>query len=138
MYNAFFTIFLLRNWVGGEDINKFIDKIRELNIGISGEEVKEFIQFLNLNNLVIKRSEDDIQKLLDQKKATSKHWLIKMIHSYLFFKIPFFRPDVWLESSLPFVKFLASRFIRSIIYILGFIGIFVTIQNYETFLNTFS
>ncbi len=85
------TIFLLRNWVGGEDIDKFIDKIRGLNIGISGEEVKEFIQFLNLNNLVIKRSEDDIQKLLDQKKATSKHWLIKMIHSYLFFKIPFFR-----------------------------------------------
>ena len=132
------TIFLLRNWVGGEDIDKFIDKIRGLNIGISGEEVKEFIQFLNLNNLVIKRSEDDIQKLLDQKKATSKHWLIKMIHSYLFFKIPFFRPDVWLASSLPFVKFLASRFIRSIIYILGFVGIFVTIQNYETFVNTFS
>ena len=45
------TIYLLRNWVGGEDIDKFIDKIRGLNIGISGEEVKEFIQFLNLNTM---------------------------------------------------------------------------------------
>ena len=39
------AIFLLRNWVGGEDINKFIDKTRRLNLGISGEEVKEFIKF---------------------------------------------------------------------------------------------
>ena len=132
------AIFLLRNWVGGEDIEKFIERAKKLNLDVSSEEIKDFIKFLNLNNLVIKKSEDDVQKLLDQKKATNKHWLLKLIHNYLFFKIPFFRPDVWLESSLPFVKFLASRFTRSIIYILGIIGIFITIQNYESFLNTFS
>ena len=62
---------------------------------------------------------------------------MNLIHSYLFFKIPLFTPDEWLGKTLNKVKFLGSKKIRNIIYILGFIGLFFVIQQFENFTKTF-
>ena len=129
---------LLKNWSSGIETTEFIEKIKKSNLSITKEEIEEFISFLNLNNLTIKKTGDEVKSLVVQKEKLNKHWLLKIIHNYLFFKIPLFKPGNGLENSLPFALFLGSQTSRLIIYILGIIGIFLTIQNYETFLTTFS
>ena len=129
---------LLKNWSSGIETTEFIEKIKKSNLSITQEEIEEFISFLNLNNLTIKKTGDEVKSLVVQKEKLNKHWLLKIIHNYLFFKIPLFKPGNGLENSLPFALFLGSQTSRLIIYILGIIGIFLTIQNYETFLTTFS
>ena len=129
---------LLKNWSSGSQLDDFIKKINDINLLVSEEEINEFINFLDQNNLTIKKTSEEVKSLVVQKNKTNKHWLLKLIHNYLFFKIPLVRPGTWLQRSLPIALFLSSLTVRRIIYGLGIIGIFLTITNYEKFLSTFS
>ena len=140
--NKYFTVGLtafrlIKNWRGGEDIQNFEKKINSQGIETTGDEIKSFIAFLQQNNLIIQPQGQGVPFLMQQKNSLKKSWIMNLIHSYLFFKIPLFTPDEWLGRTLNKVKFLGSKKIRNIIYILGFIGLFFVIQQFENFTKTF-
>jgi putative peptide zinc metalloprotease protein len=140
--NKYFTVGLtafrlIKNWRGGEDIQNFEKKINSQGIETTGDEIKSFIGFLQQNNLIIQPQGQGVPYLMQQKNSLKKSWFMNLIHSYLFFKIPLFTPDEWLGRTLHKVKFLGSKKIRNIIYILGFIGLFFVIQQFENFTKTF-
>ena len=140
--NKYFTVGLtafrlIKNWRGGEDIQNFEKKINSQGIETTGDEIKSFIGFLQKNNLIIQPQGQGVPFLMQQKNSLKKSWIMNLIHSYLFFKIPLFTPDEWLGRTLNKVKFLGSKKIRNIIYILGFIGLFFVIQQFENFTKTF-
>jgi len=140
--NKYFTVGLtafrlIKNWRGGEDIQNFEKKINTQGIETTGDEIKSFIGFLQQNNLIIQPQGQGVPYLMQQKNSLKKSWIMNLIHSYLFFKIPLFTPDEWLGRTLHKVKFLGSKKIRNIIYILGFIGLFFVIQQFENFTKTF-
>jgi putative peptide zinc metalloprotease protein len=140
--NKYFTVGLtafrlIKNWRGGEDIQNFEKKINSQGIETTGDEIKSFISFLQQNNLIIQPQGQGVPFLMQQKNSLKKSWIMNLIHSYLFFKIPLFTPDEWLGRTLNKVKFLGSKKIRNIIYILGFIGLFFVIQQFENFTKTF-
>ena len=140
--NKYFTLGLtafklIKNWTGGEDIKSFEKKINSEGLDTTTEEIKSFIGFLQQNNLIIQPSGANISFLLQQKNALKKSWLLHIIHSYLFFKIPLFKPDVWLTKTFKKVKFLGSIKTRYTIYVLGIIGLFLVIQQFENFTKTF-
>ena len=140
--NKYFTVGLtafrlIKNWRGGEDIQNFEKKINSQGIETTGDEIKSFIGFLQQNNLIIQPQGQGVPFLMQQKNSLKKSWIMNLIHSYLFFKIPLFTPDEWLGRTLHKVKFLGSKKIRNIIYILGFIGLFFVIQQFENFTKTF-
>ena len=112
-------------------------KINSQGIETTGDEIKSFIGFLQQNNLIIQPQGQGVPYLMQQKNSLKKSWIMNLIHSYLFFKIPLFTPDEWLGRTLHKVKFLGSKKIRNIIYILGFIGLFFVIQQFENFTKTF-
>ena len=140
--NKYFTVGLtafrlIKNWRGGEDIQNFEKKINSQGIETTGDEIKSFIGFLQQNNLIIQPQGQGVPYLMQQKNSLKKSWIMNLIHSYLFFKIPLFTPDEWLGRTLHKVKFLGSKKVRNIIYILGFIGLFFVIQQFENFTKTF-
>ena len=140
--NKYFTVGLtafrlIKNWRGGEDIQNFEKKINSQGIETTGDEIKSFVGFLQQNNLIIQPQGQGVPYLMQQKNSLKKSWIMNLIHSYLFFKIPLFTPDEWLGRTLDKVKFLGSKKIRNIIYILGFIGLFFVIQQFENFTKTF-
>ena len=140
--NKYFTLGLtafrlIKNWSGGDDIKVFEKKINRDGIEADSEEIKKFINFLQLNNLIIQPRGQFDNILLKQKNAQKKNWLLFLIHSYLFFKIPLVKPDEWLGRTLRYAKILGSKKIRNLIYILGFVGICLVIQQIESFKNTF-
>ena len=140
--NKYFTLGitafrLIKNWKGGEDLKKFEKKINSQGIETNTEEIKSFISFLQLNNLIIQPIGQGVPLLSKQKASLKKNWLLNLIHSYLFFKIPLFKPDEFLNKSISKVRKLGSKNFRNVIYLLGFIGIFLVIQQYESFVKTF-
>ena len=131
--NKYFTLGLtafklIKNWSGGDDIKIFERKINKEGIDTNVDEIKKFINFLQLNNLIIQPRGQKNNLLLNQKNSQKKNWLFFLIHSYLFFKIPLVKPDEWLGKTLKYAKPLGGRKIRNIIYILGFIGICLIIS----------
>ena len=140
--NKYFTLGLtafrlIKNWMGGVDIKVFEKKINNEGIETNTKEIENFINFLQLNNLIVQPRGQKANVLLQQKNAQKKNWAYFLIHSYLFFKIPLVKPDEWLGKTLKYVKVLGSKKFRNIIYILGFIGICLVIQQFEVFINTF-
>ena len=96
--NKYFTLGLtafklIKNWSGGEDIKVFEKKINRDGIEADSDEIKKFIDFLQLNNLIIQPRGQFDNILLKQKNAQKKNWLLFLIHWYLFFKIPLVKPD---------------------------------------------
>ena len=140
--NKYFTLGLtafklIKNWKGGEDIQNFEKKINLEGIETNSDEIKSFIGFLQQNNLILQPSGQNVSYLLQQKNSMKKSWMLNLVHSYLFFKIPLFKPDEWLGKNLSKVKNLGSAKFRNLIYILGFIGICLVIQQFEVFKKTF-
>ena len=140
--NKYFTLGitafrLIKNWKGGEDIKTFENKINKGGIETNGDEIKSFINFLQQNNLIIQPRGQNNSLLLQQKNTLKRSWILNLIHSYLFFKIPLVKPDDWLGTTLKYFKSLGSKKFRNLIYILGFIGICLVIQQFENFLSTF-
>tara|TARA_B100000575_G_C23126692_1_gene652884 strand:+ start:535 stop:2640 length:2106 start_codon:yes stop_codon:yes gene_type:complete len=140
--NKYFTLGLtafklIKNWSGGDDIKNFEKKINQEGIETNSDEIKQFIDFLQLNNLIIQPRGQNDNLLLRQKNSQKRNWLFFLIHSYLFFKIPLVKPDEWLNKTLRYIKPLGEKKFRNIIYILGFVGICLVIQQFESFLNTF-
>ena len=128
---------LIKNWKGGEDIKNFEKKINSSGIDTSEEEIKSFISFLHQNNLIIQPTGQNIAYLMQQKNSMKKSWPMHAIHNYLFFKIPLFKPDDWLSKTLKYVKHFASKKFRNLVYFFGFIGLFLVVQQLETFKSTF-
>ena len=140
--NKYFTLGLtafrlIKNWRGGEDIQNFEKKINTQGIETTGDEIKSFVGFLQQNNLIIQPQGQGVPYLMQQKNSLKKRWLMNLIHSYHIFKIPLITPDEWLGRTYNKVKFLGSKKVRNIIYILGFIGLFLVIQQFENFSKTF-
>ena len=140
--NKYFTLGitafrLIKNWTGGVELKDFEKKINSEGIETNIDEIKSFVNFLQLNNLIVQPLGQGVNLLSQQKNSLKKHWLLNLIHNYLFFKIPLFKPDEFLNKFISKVKNLGSKNFRNLIYFFGFIGIFLVIQQYESFAKTF-
>ena len=130
--NKYFTLGitafrLIKNWTGGVELKDFEKKINSEGIETNIDEIKSFVNFLQLNNLIVQPLGQGVNLLSQQKNSLKKHWLLNLIHSYLFFKIPLFKPDEFLNKFISKVKNLGSKNFRNLIYFFGFIGIFLVI-----------
>ena len=141
--NKYFTLGLtafklIKHWVAGQDIVNFEKKVKQEGLDVSKDEIVQFIGFLQSNNLIIQPGDKGVMNLMQQKNATKQAWWMYVIHHYLFFKFPLFKPDAWLDRTLKYVKFFASKKFRYITYVLGLIGLMVVVNQFEQFLTTFT
>lgn len=140
--NKYFTLGLnafrmLKHWIAGVESKLFIEEIEKKGISIQEDQLNDFISFLKLNDLIIHQNSEDVKILIHKYKSQQKHWILKLIHNYLFFRIPLIKPDNFLDKTLSMAKFLGTNFFRKLIYIIGLIGFYLVIQNWSEFKSTF-
>ena len=140
--NKYFTLGLnafrmLKHWIAGVESKLFIEEIEKKGISLQEDQLNDFISFLKLNDLIIHQNSEDVKILIHKYKSQQKHWLLKLIHNYLFFRIPLIKPDNFLDKTLSMAKFLGTNFFRKLIYIIGLIGFYLVIQNWSEFKSTF-
>ena len=140
--NKYFTLGInafrmLKHWVAGVDSKKFIEEIEKKGLSIEEDQLNDFINFLKMNSLISHNTSEDVQILINQHQSQQKHWFLKLIHNYLFFKIPLVKPDNFLDKTLNLAKFFSQKLIKLIIYIFGLIGIYFVIQQWDEFISTF-
>lgn len=140
--NKYFTLGvnafrMLKYWISGVDSKQFIEQAQKKGLDIQEDQLNDFINFLKTNSLISHNTSEDVQILLQQHNAQKKHWLMRLIHNYLFFKIPLIKPDPFLDKTLHLAKFFSQKILRLIIYIIGTLGVYFVIQQWDEFLTTF-
>jgi putative peptide zinc metalloprotease protein len=59
------------------------------------------------------------------------------LHNYLFFRLPLFNPTRFLDAALPVARFFASKPMLYVITLLGVVGFYFALQQWDVFKSTF-
>ena len=97
-------------WSAAGDADALIEAVAaETALDPEIDEVKELINFLELNQLLAPDSKEHRQALRKRMRATIKPWYETLLHHYLSFRVPLVRPDAFLQRTLPWVEIFFSR-----------------------------
>lgn len=140
--NRFFRIgvlvfHMLSNWSIGSS-RALINQISaETLFNPTHDHVSELIRFLSLNQLTIQsHTQQSTEYLSQHQKYRANRWQRYLSH-YLFFRIPLFRPDVYLNRTYPFVKKFYSPSFFYFVITISIFGIYFVSRQWDVFVNTF-
>jgi len=75
--------------------------------------------------------------LAARAEADKKSWWSTAMHSYLFFRIPLFRPDRFLQATWPFVMPLFTKTAVWIYTLIALLGLYLVSRQWDQFTGTF-
>lgn len=99
--------------------------------------VAALVSFLVLHNLVVTSGDGASKHFGDEKERRHKEWWETMLHGYLFFTVPLFKPQRFLEKTFPYIKFLFTRQFMTAATCLFLYGVFLSVQRFDEFITTF-
>lgn len=109
----------------------------ELERPVSADEVNELAHFIVANNLALAPPNDDPLALAGQEAGSRHAWAWRIVHSYLFFKVPLVRPARFLAATMPLVAPLFSRTAAIALAIISCIGLYFASRQWDLFVATF-
>lgn len=128
---------LLERWSAGT-MESLVNVIRrETTSRIRVEDVEDFVRFLYANNLTEQSASGRTTDYVEQEAARHQVWWQWLVHHYLFIKIPLFRPDAFLRTTLPLVAPFYTVAAAWVFAVLSVAGLFLVSRQWDTFLSTF-
>ncbi len=130
------TYEILSRWDYGA-VDFIVESINsETTLIVSAKDVEEVAKFIDTHYL-IKRSSTEVAFSLNERRLNAKKSILhKLMHGYLFFRVPIVNPDPWLDRMLPLGKLLLSRRFLVITLIVLLAGIFQISRQWDVFLST--
>ena len=130
--NAFFridwpTFEILSRWSlgGAETIASAVNAAAPLDL--DAEDVLAVLRFLSDNQLLRVDSPESTARFVERRAAASHGIAAWLLHHYLFFRLPLWRPDAWLQRWLPAVEvFFRPRFyqLTALAAVFGLLDVF--------------
>ncbi|MBF0444310.1 MAG: biotin/lipoyl-binding protein [Magnetococcales bacterium] len=128
---------ILNHWKLGSSQKIIAAVQQDSGLSVSLAQVATMHNFLIKNNLLTASEQQDVQFLLKQSQQSKQSSLKWLLHHYLFFKIPLWHPDKFLQSAIPWVAFIYTRTFMVILAIAGFAGLYLTARQWDSFGATF-
>jgi putative peptide zinc metalloprotease protein len=126
-----------------QDIDLIVDSINgNTTLNLDEDSITFVLQFLEENELIQRSDRSGAAWLNTKNNAREKGIFQHLLHGYLFFRVPLFRPDKYLNQILGHLQFLyGSKFFKLTFcaFLLGLWGVFRQWQLFSTTLvDTFS
>ncbi|MBP5077121.1 biotin/lipoyl-binding protein [Pseudomonas chlororaphis] len=128
---------LLRHWSLGDAGQVLRAANREPGLPLGGAELDELLGFLRSHDLIT--ALDPQQRASYELKAAAQHqslWQV-LLHQYLFFRIPLWRPDTFLNRAWPWLARLGPGLLRYGLPLTLGLGVFLVSRDWQRFLATF-
>lgn len=128
---------LLRHWPLGEPQQVLAAANREPGEPLGMEEVEALLRFLRGHDLIV--ALDGEQRASYAQKAASQRqslWL-RVLHQYLFFRIPLWRPDPFLNRTWPWLRRHGDALLRIGLPLTFALGLFLVVRDWQRFIETF-
>ncbi|MFV0296992.1 MAG: HlyD family efflux transporter periplasmic adaptor subunit [Hyphomicrobiaceae bacterium] len=101
------------------------------------DEITELATFIFSSSLSLNPPGGDAASYAKQEKATNPSLFWKILHNYLFFRIPLVRPEKFLEAALPLVSVFFTFGALYAIAAISLAGLYFASRQWEQFLATF-
>lgn len=128
---------LLRHWALGDPSRVLKAANAEPGAPIAPQAVEELLRFLRGHDLI--SAGDAEQRAGYEAKAASQRqglWT-QVLHKYLFFRIPLWRPDAFLNRTWPWLERHGRNLLRFGLPTVLLLGLFLVMRDWERFLATF-
>ena len=120
------TFLILSHWHAGDPQRIAAEVSAEAPLEVDGQDVEGVLEFLARSELLQCTGSADTQRLRRADAARHQSAWTWLLHHYLFFRLPLWRPDLWLERMAPVVDVLfRPTFLRLTLLalILGSLGV---------------
>ena len=106
--------------------NAFIARVNHAHpeLGFDDAELQELTEFLLAEKLLDHKGAQDAERLAAHEAAQRKPWHEQLIHKYLFFRIPLWNPQGFLDRTGPRVSKCLRPSLFKTIFVLGLIGLY--------------
>lgn len=115
---------------------------RDTPLNISDEDVKHVLKFIEDQELINQQDAEASIKMAERVQARKSSWWKWLIHHYLFFRVPLFRPDAWLERWSNIGNLFFSKIFALITLFVLLLGLFHVSRQWDHFkgalVDTFS
>ncbi|MDH1011062.1 biotin/lipoyl-binding protein [Pseudomonas nicosulfuronedens] len=128
---------LLRHWALGEPQRVLQAANAEGGARLGEEELQQLLMFLRQQDL-ISPADGEQRGSYRQKAALQRHGLWKsLLHQYLFFRIPLWRPDAFLNRAWPWLARHGRLLLRVGLPLTLGLGLLLVARDWDRFLATF-
>ncbi|MGF6128997.1 putative peptide zinc metalloprotease protein [Pseudomonas frederiksbergensis] len=128
---------LLRHWSLGDPDKVLQAANREPGLPLDGAELEQLLNFLRGHDLIT--ALDPQQRASYSLKAAAQRqslWQI-LLHQYLFFRIPLWRPDAFLNCAWPWLQRFGPNALRFGLPATLMLGVFLVSRDWQRFIATF-
>jgi len=117
----------------------FIARLNHSNpdLDFDETELQELTEFLLAEKLLDQEGNQDAERLAAHEAAQRKPWHEQLIHKYLFFRIPLWNPQEFLDRTGPSVSKCLQPGVFKTIFVLGLIGLYFALRQWDSFVSTF-
>lgn len=128
---------LLRHWLLGDPQRVLAAANAEPGVPLNEADLEELLRFLSGHDLIA--ALDDTQRASYAAKAVAMRqspWK-SVLHQYLFFRIPLWRPDAFLNRTWPVLERYGPGVLRWGLPLVFAIGLFLVMRDWQRFIATF-
>jgi putative peptide zinc metalloprotease protein len=128
---------LLRHWALSDPQRVLEAANAEPGLPLGGAELEEMLRFLRGHDLIA-ASDGDQRASYAMKAAAGQQSLGKrVLHQYLFFRIPLWRPDAFLNRAWPVLERNGPWMLRWGLPLIFALGLFLVARDWQRFIATF-
>jgi len=127
----------LRHWHDCPTPGELIARVNaggEVRIDEGG--LQQLVAFLHASRLTEDPPAHGWRHFAAEREALAASPLGRLVHDYLFFRIPLCQPQAFLERTLPVARALASPPVRALVACLGLVGLYLVSREWDTFAAT--
>lgn len=101
-------------------------------------DIETLLRFLWQNALTVMPPNDNLEQFVKESTAKSAKPIKRLLHGYLFFRIPLCRPNRFLQKTEPLTRFFFTKAWWIFIVICTLVGVFLTSRQWDQFTHTFT
>lgn len=128
----------LKVWHGCRTFGELTARVNATGrAALDGQSISALVTFLQANRLTVEPPAEGWRHFVRDQEARQHSILGGLVHSYLFFRIPLFRPQALLEGTLGVVRPLASMSVCLVLVAMGLIGLYLVSREWDVFTASF-
>lgn len=128
---------LLRHWQLGDTERVLHAANREPGLPLGSSELEELLRFLRGHDLIAALDSEQRESYTSKAAHQRQGLWQKLLHQYLFFRIPLWRPDAFLDRTWPWLNRHGPGLLRYGLPVLLCLGVFLAARDWERFIATF-